>query len=97
MEEMRTTVPEGESASGPGRSYGLGLERVETVCGTVWGHDGALPGYGSDTYTDGVGGRSMTVFTTSNFGILTQPEAIEARTDLIDAAACAMFGAELPA
>lgn len=97
MEDMRTTVPEGESASGPGRSYGLGLERVETACGTVWGHDGALPGYGSDTYTDEVGGRSMTVFTTSNFGILTQPGAVDARTGLIEAAACAMFGDELPA
>ncbi|MER7766714.1 serine hydrolase domain-containing protein [Kitasatospora sp. NPDC096140] len=33
------------TAHGGGRSYGLGLQRVDTPCGTFWGHVGGVPGY----------------------------------------------------
>jgi D-alanyl-D-alanine carboxypeptidase len=31
--------------SGGGLGYGLGLQRLETPCGTYWGHAGGIPGY----------------------------------------------------
>ncbi|MFH8381633.1 serine hydrolase domain-containing protein [Kitasatospora sp. NPDC018058] len=33
------------SSFGAGRSYGLGLQRLDTPCGTFWGHAGGIPGY----------------------------------------------------
>jgi D-alanyl-D-alanine carboxypeptidase len=93
LEQMRVTGSEGPNAPA-NRSYGLGLEKVETSCGAVWGHDGALPGYRTDTYTDEAGDRSVTVFSTTNFGIIAQPDALAAHDELVDAAVCAMFGDE---
>ncbi|WBP90645.1 serine hydrolase domain-containing protein [Kitasatospora cathayae] len=40
LAEMQRTSP-----NGGGRSYGLGLQRVDTPCGTFWGHAGGIPGY----------------------------------------------------
>ncbi|MFE3877734.1 serine hydrolase domain-containing protein [Kitasatospora sp. NPDC059146] len=40
LAEMQRTT-----ASGGGRGYGLGLQRVDTPCGTFWGHAGGIPGY----------------------------------------------------
>ena len=91
LDQMQDVAPE----VGPGmenRSYGLGLEKVETSCGAVWGHDGALPGYRADTYTDLTGTRSMAVVSTTNFGLVAQPDASAAHDRLVDAAACAMYG-----
>lgn len=95
LEQMRTTVPE-DGSTGPGRSYGLGLERVETDCGVVWGHDGALPGYSTDTYVDDLGERSMTVVSATYFGLLAQPDAGTAHKEMVNAAACAMYGQPIP-
>ncbi len=47
LKEMRTTVPEEPEI--PNRRYGLGLEQVTTPCGTVWGHNGQVPGYAART------------------------------------------------
>ncbi|MFF2544599.1 serine hydrolase domain-containing protein [Kitasatospora sp. NPDC058063] len=33
------------TANGEGRSYGLGLQRLDTPCGSFWGHAGGIPGY----------------------------------------------------
>ncbi|MFJ7243343.1 serine hydrolase domain-containing protein [Kitasatospora sp. NPDC098652] len=33
------------TAHGGGQAYGLGLQRVDTPCGTFWGHSGGIPGY----------------------------------------------------
>ncbi len=35
-------------AGGP---YGLGIERMETDCGTAYGHHGSVPGYTADAWT----------------------------------------------
>ncbi|MFF7990782.1 serine hydrolase domain-containing protein [Kitasatospora xanthocidica] len=37
---MQQTTTHGE-----GRSYGLGLQRLDTPCGTFWGHAGGFPSY----------------------------------------------------
>lgn len=47
LAEMLSTVSEGSST--PSR-YGLGIERVVTPAGVVWGHDGQVPGYSSWDY-----------------------------------------------
>ncbi|MFG1607826.1 serine hydrolase domain-containing protein [Actinoplanes sp. NPDC049265] len=94
LSEMRTDRP--DEASGPGHFYGLGLERYESPCGTVWGHEGALPGYRSDNYTDESGRRTVSVLSTTRFGLMANPAAGTAFTGLLDGAICAMFGKAIP-
>jgi D-alanyl-D-alanine carboxypeptidase len=88
LKEMRTTVA--EEAEFPNRRYGLGLEQVSTPCGTVWGHNGQVPGYSSENYTDATGTRTVSVLTTTIFG-LSVPKAGAAHEALVDAAVCAML------
>jgi D-alanyl-D-alanine carboxypeptidase len=40
---------------------GLGIWSVETPCGTVWGHEGGIPGYKSFAISDRDGTRSAVV------------------------------------
>lgn len=87
MKQMRTTVDAPEE----GGAYGLGLMKVDTPCGTVWGHTGGLPGYSSEIYTDATGTRSVAVFTLTNFGI-KEKKAATANKALVDAAICQMLG-----
>ncbi|MEU7039988.1 serine hydrolase domain-containing protein [Streptomyces varsoviensis] len=90
MKQMRTTVADPE-----GGGYGLGLMKVDTPCGTVWGHTGGLPGYSSEVYTDESGKRSVAVLTSTNFGIKEKSAAVSNKA-LVDAAACTMLGKPLP-
>ncbi|MEU9796631.1 serine hydrolase domain-containing protein [Streptomyces sparsogenes] len=92
MRQMRTTVAAPEEGGG----YGLGLMKVNTACGTVWGHTGGLPGYSSEIYTDAGGHRSVAVLTSTNFGI-KEKAAATANKALVEAAACRMLGRPLPA
>ncbi|WP_344598136.1 serine hydrolase domain-containing protein [Streptomyces violaceusniger] len=91
MKQMRTTV----SAPEEGGGYGLGLMKVNTPCGTVWGHTGGLPGYSSEIYTDAGGHRSVAVLTSTNFGIKEKAAATANKT-LVEAATCQMLGRSLP-
>ncbi|MEH0400789.1 serine hydrolase domain-containing protein [[Kitasatospora] papulosa] len=91
MKQMRTTVDAPEEGGG----YGLGLMRVDTACGTVWGHTGGLPGYSSEICTDAAGTRSVTVFTSTNFGI-KEEKAATTNKALVDAATCQMLGKPQP-
>lgn len=91
MEQMRTTVDAPEEGGG----YGLGLMRVDTSCGTVWGHTGGLPGYSSEIYTDASGDRSVAVLTSTNFGI-KEEKAATANKTLVEAATCQMLGEPQP-
>ncbi|MEV5597828.1 serine hydrolase domain-containing protein [Streptomyces sp. NPDC052496] len=86
MEQLRTTVPAPEEGGG----YGLGLMKVDTPCGTVWGHTGGLPGYSSEIYTDPDGHRSVAVLTSTTFGI-KEKAAATANKKLVDEAACTML------
>jgi len=88
LKEMHTTVA--EEAEFPNRRYGLGLEEVTTPCGTVWGHNGQVPGYSSENYTDAAGRRTVSVLTATIFG-LAVPKAGAANQALVDAAVCAML------
>ncbi len=92
MEQMRTivTAPEERGA------YGLGLMKVDTPCGTVWGHTGGQPGYSSEVYTDGSGRRSVAVLTITNFGV-KEAKAATANKALVDTAVCTVLGKPLPA
>ncbi|MFI1488224.1 serine hydrolase domain-containing protein [Streptomyces sp. NPDC020747] len=94
LKEMRTTVA--EEAEFPNRRYGLGLEKVSTPCGTVWGHNGQAPGYSSEAYTDATGRRTVSVFTTTIFGIAS-PKAAAANRALVNAAVCTMLDKPIPA
>ncbi|MEW2569759.1 serine hydrolase domain-containing protein [Streptomyces sp. NPDC047070] len=91
MKEMRTTVDAPEE----GGRYGLGLMRINTPCGTVWGHTGGLPGYSSEIYTDTSGRRSVAVLTSTNFGI-KEERAAAANKELTQAAICLMLGKPQP-
>ncbi|MEU6680312.1 serine hydrolase domain-containing protein [Streptomyces sp. NPDC046925] len=87
MKQMRTTVDAPEEGGG----YGLGLMKVDTPCGTVWGHTGGLPGYSSEIYTDTGGHRSIAVLTATNFGI-KEKTAASANKALVTKATCHMLG-----
>ncbi|AOS64486.1 serine hydrolase domain-containing protein [Actinoalloteichus hymeniacidonis] len=95
LAEMKETVVEfpGEPASA---RYGLGLEQYQSPCGSVWGHTGGIPGYASANYVDESGTRSVTVVTTTQFGLRTEALGAAERA-LIDGAVCAMSGEPLPA
>jgi D-alanyl-D-alanine carboxypeptidase len=58
LRAMMTTV---SSPAYPGYGVGLGLFSLETPCGTVWGHEGGIPGYVSPAVTDRVGSRGAVV------------------------------------
>jgi D-alanyl-D-alanine carboxypeptidase len=96
LAQMQVTVQE-DAANGLNRYYGLGLEEVRTPCGTVWGHDGALPGYRSDNYTDQSGRRTVSVLSTTHFGLKTDPAAGSAENNLVTAAICTMLDKPIPA
>jgi D-alanyl-D-alanine carboxypeptidase len=87
LAEMKTTVDTGQ-----GYGYGLGIMAVDTPCGTIWGHNGDMPGYVTFAYTDGVGGRSSVVL------LPTVPdEAIFAAMDqVLVTAICQMFDQPIP-
>ncbi|MFC1403548.1 MULTISPECIES: serine hydrolase [Streptacidiphilus] len=92
LKEMLTTVA--EEPGNPNR-YGLGIEQVVTPCGTVWGHDGQVPGYSSVDYTDATGRRTASVYTSTIFG-LALPRTAAANQALVDAAVCAMLDKPAP-
>jgi D-alanyl-D-alanine carboxypeptidase len=92
LQQMRTTVSEGPSTA---NRYGLGVERVVTPCGVVWGHDGQAPGYSSEDYTDLSGLRTASVFTSTIFGI-AGPTTGAADKAVVNAAVCAMLDKPVP-
>jgi D-alanyl-D-alanine carboxypeptidase len=94
LNEMRTTIPEDPSAPN-GDGYGLGLIKVVTPCGTVWGHDGQLGGYNSVAYTDSTGRRTVDVFTSTVYG-LAAPKLGAANQTLIEGAICTMLQKPVP-
>jgi D-alanyl-D-alanine carboxypeptidase len=83
LHQMRTTVP-----VDPVFGYGLGVYSLRTACGTVWGHDGGVPGYLTFAYHDRGGRRHAIVM------LPTEPDAaLGSLLELtIDTAVCQMFG-----
>ncbi|MFI8763703.1 serine hydrolase domain-containing protein [Streptomyces sp. NPDC053792] len=60
LAEMQRTIPV-RALDGSMIQYGLGLHRVETPCGTFWGHDGTVWGAGTMSLTRADGKRQMSV------------------------------------
>jgi D-alanyl-D-alanine carboxypeptidase len=77
---MKTTIATASKAG-----YGLGLLRLRTSCGTLWGHDGGTFGYTSDAFVSGDGRRVAIVLV--NSGQLT-PTQRSSFNRLAERAAC---------
>ena len=85
LHEMRQTVP-----LGPGVGYGLGIIRVASPCGALWGHDGSFAGYLSDTLSSAGGRHQMVLLLNQNtFDTAGTPAAQAAAARIIQTAACA--------
>ncbi|MBB5907502.1 D-alanyl-D-alanine carboxypeptidase [Actinoalloteichus hymeniacidonis] len=95
LAEMKETVAVNPDEPA-GTRYGLGLEQYQSPCGAVWGHTGGITGYSSVNYVDEAGTRSVTVVTTTQFGLL-DPERQAANRAVVDGAICTMLGQPLPA
>ena len=78
-QELKTTVPM-DATSGNG--YGLGIGHVQTRCGPVWTHTGAVLGYLSEVVTSEDGSKQM-VFAVNEFHML---EGTPGQTDVGTAA-----------
>jgi D-alanyl-D-alanine carboxypeptidase len=97
MEQLRTTVPQDPGQpDGPG--YGLGIQTGATPCGTIWGHDGGIPGYLTANVTDRTGSRTATILVSTEswaeFG--SDAKIAEAAQALQIAMICTMFGRPVP-
>jgi D-alanyl-D-alanine carboxypeptidase len=76
----------------PGIRIGLGIWAVETPCGTVWGHEGGIPGYKSFALNNYVGTRSAVVLVPTELD-----QAIGAAFEAaVATAACQMFDRQVP-
>ncbi|WP_051709011.1 serine hydrolase domain-containing protein [Streptomyces sp. NRRL S-350] len=53
------------TANGEGRTYGLGLQRLDTPCGSFWGHAGDVPGYRTMMFGSPDGKRQFAANTTA--------------------------------
>ena len=97
LAQLRATVPVfPDQPDGPG--YGLGIQTGTRPCGTIWGHDGGIPGYLSVNVTDRTGTRTATMLVATEswaeFG--TDPELAAAAQALQTAMVCTMFDRPVP-
>ncbi|HVQ93694.1 MAG TPA: serine hydrolase domain-containing protein [Mycobacteriales bacterium] len=99
LAEMKRTIPvQGD----PSRSYGLGLARAETPCGTTWGNDGASIGYLSTASFSEDGSRGLVSIINGNVDPAADPAVIEQTllppaVALLDQQACTLYGKPVPA
>lgn len=59
----------------PGVGYGLGLLRIETPCGPLYGHNGMVFGYSSIALASASGRSSVVAFATTSHVTETSPDA----------------------
>jgi D-alanyl-D-alanine carboxypeptidase len=78
--ELETTVP--------GTDYGLGVAKVDTPCGTSWGHDGGVPGVYSISLTSPDGSRQAVMLLTRDANTWTD----QINTDRVAAILTAFCG-----
>lgn len=72
-----------------GSDYGLGLYAERTSCGTVWGHQGGIPGYRSVAGASEDGTRAVVML----INVTPPPDvAADALTEALNAAVCAALG-----
>ncbi|RKT19720.1 D-alanyl-D-alanine carboxypeptidase [Streptomyces sp. 1114.5] len=72
---------------GAGRYYGLGLQRVDTPCGTFWGHAGGFPSYVT-MMLGSADGRRQFAGSTTLYDVPDQQAAYAAWTKVITTALC---------
>ena len=94
LDLMKATVPEVPGDAKTDR-YGLGLEQFNSPCGPVWGHTGGVPGYATENYASADGTRSVSVASTTLFG-LHDPSLGAANQRVVDAAVCTMLAKTPP-
>jgi D-alanyl-D-alanine carboxypeptidase len=92
LAQLRDTVPV-DPTKPNGAAYGLGIDTKPMTCGTIWGHEGGLPGYLSLNFTDSAGRRTGSVLMSTEFfsEFDAEPKLAAAYSALVDAAVCAMF------
>ncbi|MFD0415625.1 serine hydrolase domain-containing protein [Streptomyces sp. NPDC127108] len=98
LAQMRTTVPVvPDRPDGPGG--GLGIQTFASPCGTVWAHEGGIPGYLSTNVTDSTGERTATVLISTE-AFAEHPNAFpkinEVSHELQVTAMCTMFDKPVP-
>ncbi|SDT82350.1 D-alanyl-D-alanine carboxypeptidase [Streptomyces sp. TLI_053] len=82
LAEMMTVTPQSGKDT-----YGLGLQRLSTPCGPVWGHAGGIPGYNTFVYTDGDTRRQFAA--SVNAFDMSDPAATDAAfAKLLDTGTC---------
>jgi D-alanyl-D-alanine carboxypeptidase len=100
LSAMRTTVTFPADVGLKG-GYGLGLIRLDTPCGTVWGHDGDTLGHHSSAFLAENGGKSAIAdASVEPDPRSTAPEGFTAIAHALEVAdatgVCAMNGQKLP-
>lgn len=75
------------TARGGGHDYGLGLQRMDTPCGTFWGHSGGIPGYNTMMLGSADGGRQFATSLTP-YELTDQAGATAALNALIATGTC---------
>ncbi|GIE37022.1 serine hydrolase [Actinoplanes italicus] len=99
LEQMKTTV-EVPAEWGKG-GYGLGLMRIDSRCGTVWGHGGDTLGHHSSAVTSADGRRSAATDLTANLGDAEPNDGVARFVRVVTAAdtvaICRMLGKPAPA
>jgi D-alanyl-D-alanine carboxypeptidase len=98
LAQMKTTVA--LPADWPSGGYGLGLMRIDSPCGTVWGHGGDTLGHHSTAVTTGDGRRSAVTDVTANVGDTAPNEGAVRFQQVVMAAdtvaVCRMLGKPVP-
>jgi D-alanyl-D-alanine carboxypeptidase len=98
LAQMKTTVALPEDFGKGG--YGLGLMRIDSVCGTVWGHGGDTLGHHSSAVTTADGRRSAVTDLTANLGDAEPNDGVARFVRVVTAAdtvaICRMLGKPAP-
>ena len=99
LAELTTVAPGSEDGAS---AYGLGLTRLDSPCGTVWGHIGGTLGHMSFAFTSPDGRRTLVADTNIAFDDAAPPTDAEnaagaALKKANRTALCAMLGKPVPA
>ncbi len=99
LQQMKTTV-EMPASFGTG-GYGLGLMRIDSPCGTVWGHGGDTLGHHSSAVTTENGRRSAVTDATGGPGDTEMNDSVARMITVLPASdtitICHMMGKPVPA
>lgn len=92
LEEMLTVVPSGADAAGSGFEYGLGIGKMTTACGELWGHNGGSYGYSTEMWSTRDGERGFASASTFGFGDVGSDELMATYLEAVDDLGCQVLG-----